>query len=87
MLNVVQIKEALVELQKQISVPVIVVHSRYWALTYGENAMRFSKALKGGITMATTRFCYGDDFTVEDHKKVEGLSPNQEGALFADRLN
>jgi ADP-dependent phosphofructokinase/glucokinase len=87
LLNVFQIKEALVDLQKLISVPVIVVHSRYWALAYGENVTSFSKALKGGITMATTRFCYGDDFTVENYKKIESLSPNQEGAIFADALN
>jgi ADP-dependent phosphofructokinase/glucokinase len=87
LLNVFQIKEALVDLQKLIPVPVIVVHSRYWALAYGEKATSFSKALKGGITMATTRFCYGDDFTVENYKEIETLSPNQEGAIFADALN
>lgn len=86
LLDVFQIKEALVDLQKLIPVPVIVVHSRYWALAYGENAMSFSKALKGGITMATTRFRYGDDFTVENYKKIERISPNKEGATFADAL-
>lgn len=85
-LNVIQIKEALVDLHKQIPAPAIVVHSMYWALAYGENAMRFSKALKGGVTMATTRFCYGDEFTVENYKDIERLPPNQEGALFADAL-
>jgi ADP-dependent phosphofructokinase/glucokinase len=86
LLDVVQIKEAVVELQEIISVPVVVVHSRYWTLAYGENVARFSKALKGGITMATTRFCYGDDFTVENYNKIETLSPNRVGALFADGL-
>jgi ADP-dependent phosphofructokinase/glucokinase len=87
LLNVFQIKEALVELQKIISVPVIIVHSRYWALAYGEDVARFSKALKGGITMATTRFCYGDEFTAENYKNIERLSPNKEGALVAEALS
>jgi ADP-dependent phosphofructokinase/glucokinase len=86
LLNAFQIKEALADLQKVIPVPVIVVHSRYWALAYGENATSFSKALKGGITMATTRFRYGDDFTVEDYKTIEARSPNKEGAIFAEAL-
>lgn len=86
LLNVFQIKEALVDLQKLIPVPVIVVHSMYWALAYGEKALSFSKALKGGITMATTRFCYGDDFTVGNYREIESLSPNKEGAIFADAL-
>lgn len=97
LLNPVQIKEALVDLRQLIPVPIIVVHSRYWALAYsasaqhpvgdGENAPNFSKALKGGLTMATTRFRYGDDFTVENYKEVEALPPNHEGALFAQALN
>jgi ADP-dependent phosphofructokinase/glucokinase len=87
LLNIFQIKEALMDLQKLIPVPVIVVHSMYWALAYGENVTSFSKALTGGITMATTRFCYGDDFTEENYKKIETLSPNQEGAIFAEALN
>ena len=87
LLNVSQITDALVDLQKLISVPVIVVHTKYWALAYGDNASRFSKALKGGVTMATTRFRYGDDFTVENYKQVEGLPPNKAGATFAEAIN
>ena len=34
-----------------------------------------AKALKGGVTMATTRFRYGDDFTVENYKEIERLPP------------
>lgn len=86
LLDVVQIKEALIDLQALIPIPLIVVHSMYWALAYGENAMSFSKALKGGVTMATTRFCYGDDFTIENYREIESLSLNREGAIFADAI-
>lgn len=87
LLNIFQIKEALADLQNLIPVPVIVVHTMYWTLAYGDHVANFAKALKGGMTMATTRFCYGDDFTVENYKKVESLAPNTEGAIFADALN
>lgn len=86
LLNAFQIKEALVELQRLIPVPLIVVHSMYWALAYGENALSISKALKGGITMATTRFCFGDDFSVENYKEIESLPPNPEGEVFTGEL-
>ena len=75
LLDVLQVKTALEDLQKLIPVPVVVVHSMYWALAYGDKAMSMAQALKGGVTMATTRFCYGDDFTVENYKEIEGLSP------------
>jgi ADP-dependent phosphofructokinase/glucokinase len=87
LLNVAQITEALVELQQLIHIPVLVVHTKHWALAYGEDAHRLAKALKAAVTMATTRFCYGDDFTVENFREVEGLAPNRENAVFADALN
>ena len=86
LLNAAQIKEALVELQRLIPVPLIVVHSMYWALAYGEHAESLLKALKGGVTMGTTRFCYGDDFTAENYKEIQGLPPNPEGIVFANEL-
>ncbi len=85
-LNVDQIKDALADLHERIPVPIIVVHSMYWALAYGEDAQRYSKALKGGVTMATTRFRYGDAFSVENYKEIECLPPNKAGAYFAGAL-
>ncbi|MEZ4869717.1 MAG: ADP-dependent glucokinase/phosphofructokinase [Caldilineaceae bacterium] len=78
-----QIKAALADLQAIIPVPLLVIHSMYWALAYGANASRVARALKGGVTMATTRFRYGDDFTLADYREVEALPPNPAGAAFA----
>jgi ADP-dependent phosphofructokinase/glucokinase len=86
LLNAPQIKEALVELERSIPVPWLVVHSMYWALAYGENVESVSGALKGGVTMGTTRFCCGDDFTVENYQDIERLPPNPEGEVFANEL-
>jgi ADP-dependent phosphofructokinase/glucokinase len=55
----------------------------YWALAYGEGAARMGQALMGGVTMATTRFCYGDDWTVENYQEIAGLPRNEQGAAFA----
>jgi len=70
-----------------IPVPVIVVHSMYWTLAYGDNAQAMARALKGGVTMATTRFRYGDDFTVENYREIENLAPDPEGAQFAAAIS
>ena len=83
MLDAAAVKAALADLHQLIPVPVIVVHSMYWALAYGDTAPSMAHALKGGVTMATTRFRYGDDFTVENYRKLENLPPNPEGAQFA----
>lgn len=83
LLDAVQVKGALADLHKLIPVPLIVVHSMYWALAYGENAQQVANALKGGVTMATTRFRYGDEFTAANYLEIERLSPNQQGVRFA----
>jgi ADP-dependent phosphofructokinase/glucokinase len=87
LLDPLQIQQALVELHMHIPVPVIVVHSSQWALAYGETATSYSKALKTATNMATTRFRYGDDFTVENYREIESLSSSKENAIFADTLN
>lgn len=86
LLDAEQVQAALADLHKLISVPMIVVHSMYWALAYGENAQRVAKALSGGVTMATTRFRYGDEFTLANYQEVAVLPPNQGGARFADAV-
>lgn len=86
LLDAEQIKAALADLQKIIPVPILVVHSMYWALAYGQAAPQMAQALKGGVTMATTRFRYGDDFTVDQYREVEKLAPNPDGTRFAAAL-
>lgn len=83
MLDAAQVAAALDDLHKLIAVPLIVVHSMHWALAYGEGAGRLARALKGGVTMATTRFRHGDDWTVENHQEIGSLPPGAAGARFA----
>ena len=87
LLDLSQVKNALVQLKAQFPIPIIVVHTRYWALAYGDDAKIYAKALKAGATMATTRFCYGDDFSLENYQWVESRASKPEIAAFADALN
>lgn len=86
LLNSGEMMEALADIGKLINVPLIVVHTRYWALAYGKNAMSVKKALKGGITMATTRFRFGDNFTEKNYMETDRLCQEEEGAVFANEL-
>jgi ADP-dependent phosphofructokinase/glucokinase len=83
LLDIFDVAAALLDLRRLFAVPVTVVHSMYWALAYGDDAQSMASALKGGVTMATTRFHYGDDFIVENYREIENLPPNPEGAQFA----
>lgn len=79
--------DALYDIRQMIPVPLIVVHTRHWALAYGENAGDFEKALKGGITMAGTRYRYGDDFTAEHYNDMMQSDLQPEGVAFAAGLS
>jgi len=82
-LNAAQMEAALSTLHRLIAAPILVVHCLYWALAYGPTAQRYAEALKGGVTLATTRFCYGDDFTAREYQAVAALPSNPDGIRFA----
>ena len=87
LLDVMQVQQALADLQQQIPTPVIVLHTKHWALAYGRQAKRFAKPLKVGASMATARFCYGDDFTQRHCREIARLRPKPENAMFAASIN
>ena len=78
---------ALADLSRRMPAAAIVVHTRRWALAYGDNAHRYAAALKAGVTMATARFRYGDDFTAANYRDIAEREANEEGARFADIMN
>lgn len=83
LLDAAQVRDALADLQRQIPAPMLVVHSMYWALTWGQGAPALAPALKGGVTMATTRYCHGDGFAAGDYHHTAALPPNEASAAFA----
>jgi ADP-dependent phosphofructokinase/glucokinase len=87
LLDAAEIEAALAELHTLIPIPALVVHTRHWALAYGDGVARFARALKAGVTMATTRFCYGDDFTPDHYREIEVLPTSPENAIVVDALN
>ena len=63
------------------------MHTRHWALAYARDAGRYAVALRAGVTMATTRFRYGDDFTRADYSEIASRAPSLKGAAFAHAFN
>ncbi len=82
-----EVRAALTEWRRQAPVRTLVLHTRDWALAYGEGASQYATALKAGVTMATTRFRHGDDFSVEDYHEIEGRPPLERNARFARAMN
>jgi ADP-dependent phosphofructokinase/glucokinase len=77
---------ALCELHSLIAGPTLVVHTRYWALALGSNVQTYEPALRGGVTMATTRYIHGDGLTAADYGATRLRPLHPAGAAFAEEI-
>lgn len=48
------------EVRDLVGAGTLVVHTRWWSLAVGDDASRYRAALRGGISMASARYAYGD---------------------------
>jgi ADP-dependent phosphofructokinase/glucokinase len=83
LLDAEEMAHALVELITLLTAPTVVVHTKYWSIAVGRGADSFTEALRGGVTMASTRYAYGDDFSEDDYNEVAQAPPSSAGAAFA----
>ena len=86
LLDAAQVQTALADLHKQLRIDTIVLHTRHGALAYGHGASRFAKPLKVGTSLATARFCYGDDFTAQHVRHIASRPPRADSAAFAEAI-
>lgn len=71
----------------RLEVPVVVVHSRHWALAFGARASRYRDALASGTALATARYAHGELVTDEDVATVVGTVAAPEVVGFVERLH
>lgn len=71
LLDVGTVRQALSDIVDLIPARTLVVHTRYWSAAVGDNSERYRRALWGGILMSSTRYRFGDGFTLADY---EGMS-------------
>jgi ADP-dependent phosphofructokinase/glucokinase len=86
LLSAVEVEQTLHLLQTHIPAPTVVVHTKYWSLAVGQAAGRYAQALRQGIAVASTRYCYGDDYTDQQYELTRGLPVQSEALAFATAL-
>ncbi|MDQ4052268.1 MAG: ADP-dependent glucokinase/phosphofructokinase [Actinomycetota bacterium] len=86
LLDADQVEGAVRELAEGLAGPTVLVHTKYWALAVGRDAPVYAAALRGGITMATTRYVHGDHFTEADYDATDRLPDHPDGARVAGLL-
>ncbi len=86
LLNVVDMLAAFTEIHQLIPADTLVVHTKYWAVAIGKHSEHYSKGLLGGITMASTRYLFGDELSREKYSEVSQLPQNNEGLIFSKEI-
>jgi ADP-dependent phosphofructokinase/glucokinase len=86
LLSALDVEQALHSLQTRVPGPTLVLHTKYWSLALGQGAPDYVEALKDGIAVASTRYCYGDDYTDEQYKFTGSLPIRPEAQAFATEL-
>lgn len=77
---------AVAEFRPRAIAATVVVHTKYWSLAHGPRAGEFGAALAGGVDLASTRYCYGDDFTVADLDAIRQGPRHPDGEVFAAQI-
>lgn len=86
LLDVAEMKVAFNEIHKLIPAKVLVVHTRYWSVAIGKTSSQYVDALQGGITMASTRYLFGEALSQEKYSEVSKLPLNAVGEIFATEI-
>jgi ADP-dependent phosphofructokinase/glucokinase len=86
LLDVEDMASVLADLRALILAPTIVVHTRYWSLALGPDPERYVPALRGGITMASTRYLHGDGFSAAHYEQMLEAPERLAGAALAAAL-
>ena len=81
------VHHAVSTLRLRLGVPVVVVHSRHWAVALGPSAGRYREALATGTALATARYAHGGLVTPEDVAAVRAATPDPAAIEFVDRLH
>jgi ADP-dependent phosphofructokinase/glucokinase len=86
LLSTTDVEHAIDSLKALIPVPTLLVHTKYWSLALGEAADEYAEALRDGIVIASTRYCYGDDYTDDHYELTRRLPVRPEASSFATSL-
>lgn len=86
LLSVAEVADALTAVHALLPVPMLILHTKYWAVAFGDRAGEFAEALDTGTVVAAARYAYGDDFTDEDVDRMRRQPRRPESTAFAEAL-
>ncbi|WP_129667693.1 ADP-dependent glucokinase/phosphofructokinase [Phytoactinopolyspora endophytica] len=86
LLDAAELVRALSELRAIVPARTLVVHTKYWSMALGEAARGYRGALQGGVTMASSRYTFGDAFDADDYHAVQRFPVHPQGAAVVEAV-
>lgn len=86
LLSVTDVARALTSLAALIPAPTLVVHTKYWSAAFGAGAGEYAGPVNEGIVIASTRYCYGDEYTGLHYELMQSRPRRSEARDFAAAL-
>jgi ADP-dependent phosphofructokinase/glucokinase len=86
LLNVEDVYDAILHVSQTIPAPLLIVHTRYWALAYGNEADKSRVHLQAAIDIASTRFCYGENIGRSELHLTQHQPKHIESKKFSSQL-
>lgn len=77
---------AIEKLSKIIPCESYIIHSKYWAVIYGEHVDIYSEALQNAVDISTTRLVYGDSMTADDLVRTRERPLDPQGLKFQNQV-
>ena len=77
---------AIEKLSKIIPCESYVIHSKYWAIVYGEHVNIYAEALQNAVDISTSRLVYGDEMTAEDLEQTRKRPMDPLGLEFKHQV-
>lgn len=86
-LSVDSVVNALKEITTLIPVPILIIHTKAWSAILGSGFMKYQECVVSGMIMATTRYIYGDSFSIENFESTKILPRNTDSSTLAKAIN
>lgn len=80
LLDAEEVARATTRVRELVGARTLVVHTRWWSLAVGDDAPAYRAALRGGISMASARYAYGDAIGTERYREA-GTWPSDPRSL------
>lgn len=81
-----QVADALIEIKRVTRSPRQLVHSKYWAILYGSQAEQFTDSLQMAVDVASARYLYGDELSLENVTDIRKETVAPRVRSFVERL-